>query len=214
VKPRASSAQAFAEDDARTRAHFDALARAHPGDVRAVDWGSRASQELRFSVLASIGDLNGARVLDVGCGQGDLFAWLCAQGIRCEYSGIDLSPAMVALARQRFPENCFEVGNLMDTPAVCATHDYVLASGIFYLRAHQPDQYMQTMVERMFARCTRGLAFNSLSAWGDGAPDPEEYRADPLRALAMAQDLTSRVTFRHDYHPRDFTLLLYKDAPR
>ncbi|MEO6708097.1 MAG: methyltransferase domain-containing protein, partial [Planctomycetota bacterium] len=202
------------EDDARTRARFDALAIAHAGDVRAVDWGSRASQELRFSVLASIADLNGARVLDVGCGQGDLYAWLCARGIRCDYSGIDLSPEMVALARKRFPERSFEVGNLLDTSAVSAMHDYVLASGIFYLRAHQPEQYMQTMVERMFARCTRGLAFNSLSSWGEGAPDPAEYRADPLRALAMARDLTRRVSLRHDYHPRDFTLLLHKDAPR
>jgi SAM-dependent methyltransferase len=212
VKALGTLAQVFADDDAKTRDHFDALASLHGGDVRAVDWGSLASQELRFSVLASMTDLDGASVLDVGCGQGDLYAWLCGRGIHCEYKGIDLSPAMVALARERFPGCAFEVENLLEQPLCVERYDFVLASGIFYLREHAPEEYMQSMVERMYALCTRGLAFNSLSTWG--TPSPGEFRADPLRTLAMARRWTERIVFRHDYHPNDFTLLLHKGGAR
>jgi SAM-dependent methyltransferase len=188
------------------------LAEAHGGDVRAVDWGSRASQELRFSVLASIGDLRGARVLDVGCGQGDLCGWLAARGIECEYTGIDLSPRMVALARKRYPRTAFEVRNVLEDQRSCAPWDFVLASGIFYLRQDAPEEYLRAMVEALFARCTRGLAFNSLSLWSPARAEPGEFRADPVRTLTMAARLTPRLSLRHDYHPGDFSLLLHRDG--
>lgn len=203
---------AFAADDARTREHFDALALRFGGEVRAVDWGSRASQEARFGVLASIGDLRGASVLDVGCGQADLCAWLELQGIDCEYSGVDLSPRMIELARARFPQRRFEVANLLEDEARSATHDYVLASGIFYLRNEMPEDYLRAMVERMFARCRRGLAFNSLSTWGNAAPDPGEFRADPFASLAMASRLSERIALRHDYHDSDFSILMQRSS--
>src|SRR5688500_2918639 len=121
--------RAIAADDGRTRDHFDRLAVLHGGDVRAVDWSSRAAQEMRFGVLASIGDLRGARVLDVGCGQGDLRVWLAAHGIECEYAGIDISPGMVALARRLAPRAVFDLRNLMEERDASDKYDYVLASG-------------------------------------------------------------------------------------
>lgn len=203
----------FARDDAATRDHFDALARAHGGSVKAVDWGSRASQELRFEVLSSIGNLHGARVLDVGCGQGDLAAWLAQRGVACDYHGIDLSPAMIELARARQPGRSFELRNLLDDDFTLWTRrfDFVIASGIFYLRRHAAADYQRAMIERMFALCTRGLAFNSLSAWDTRPNDALEYRADPMLTLAMATRLTERLSLRHDYHPGDFSILLWRE---
>jgi hypothetical protein len=53
------------------------------------------------------------------------------------------------------------------------------------------------------------VAFNSLSAW---ATDQEagEFYADPLRVVDFCRRITPRVVLRHDYHPRDFTVYLYK----
>ena len=112
-----------ADDDARTREHFDALAATFGADVRALDWGSRASQAQRFAVQASIADLRGACILDVGCGQADFFAWLAAQGIACDYSGVDLSPAMIAHCRGRFPAQEFQVLDLLEQMPLRPTYD-------------------------------------------------------------------------------------------
>ena len=200
-----------AADDARTREHFEALAAAHGGDVRALDWGSRASQEQRFAVLASIGDLDGARVLDVGCGQADFHAWLLARDIRCDYTGLDLSPAMIAHCRARFPDQTFEVCNILEQDPPAENYDFVFASGIFYLRRHEPERYLRAMIERMFALCRRGMAFNSLSSWNEPDAGSDEYHADPSHALSIAARLTPKLILRHDYHPGDFTLLLHRE---
>lgn len=51
------------------------------------------------TILGSIGDVKGLRVLDLCCGQGDLALRLLARG--AIVTGLDLSPSMVELARAR-----------------------------------------------------------------------------------------------------------------
>ena len=51
-------------------------------------------------------------VLDAGCGPGDASAYL--HGLGVDVSGIDLSPAMVAHARRRFPDLSFEAKSVTD----------------------------------------------------------------------------------------------------
>lgn len=53
----------------------------------------------RPAMLGLAGDVDGRRVLDAGCGSGPLAAALQAQG--AIVTGVDSSPAMVELARQR-----------------------------------------------------------------------------------------------------------------
>jgi SAM-dependent methyltransferase len=51
-------------------------------------------------------------VLDAGCGPGDASAYL--HGLGVDVSGIDLSPAMVAHARRRFPDITFQAKSVTD----------------------------------------------------------------------------------------------------
>lgn len=51
----------------------------------------------------------GERILDLGCGTGDLTAEIAARGARV--MGLDSSPAMVGEARRRHPELRFDVGD-------------------------------------------------------------------------------------------------------
>lgn len=50
------------------------------------------------------------RVLDIGCGPGYVTEHLRSIGL--EARGIDLSPEMIALAREAYPELAFEVGDM------------------------------------------------------------------------------------------------------
>src|SRR5215813_12679474 len=54
------------------------------------------------------------RVLDVGCGPGHIGAYLAARGV--DVTGVDLSPEMVRVARERFPAMAFEAGDMMALP--------------------------------------------------------------------------------------------------
>jgi SAM-dependent methyltransferase len=53
-------------------------------------------------LLVRLGDLRGRRVLDVGCGTGRLAAAL-AERFACKVWGVDASPEMLAVARERVP---------------------------------------------------------------------------------------------------------------
>ncbi|MFT4295459.1 MAG: DUF480 domain-containing protein [Micropruina sp.] len=62
-------------------------------------------------LLERVASLAGSNpIVDVGCGPGHIAAFLADTG--ASVSGVDLSPAMVAVASREFPDLDFEVGNL------------------------------------------------------------------------------------------------------
>lgn len=198
------------EDDA-VAAHFSGLLARHGAKPQALDWSGAESQHVRFAALAQVGELEGSSLLDVGCGLGDLLGWLDKQGLTVDYLGLDLTPGLVDEARRRHPGADIRKGGLLGSDFLDAHgFDYVVASGVFYLQQSDPYGFMQAMLERMFGLCRRAVAFNSLSAWSD-AGDDGEFRADPGRVLGLCRNLTRRVVLRHDYHPGDFTVYLYRE---
>ena len=200
-----------ARDDARNIDIYTSLAARYGHDVRALDWASRESQEQRFRVLAGVGDLNGRAVLDVGCGLGDFAAWCARQSIAPDYTGIDITPRMVELAQECLPAQTFRTADLfsLPLPPEGRAWDYVVASGIFAKRQENPEGYLRDAVARMFALSKAATAFNVLSTWAT-ATEGSEYHADPVRTLDYCRTLTPWAVLRHDYHPRDFTVYLYK----
>jgi SAM-dependent methyltransferase len=67
----------------------------------------------------------GARVLEIGCGIGDTLAALQPSlGV-----GVDFSPAMIEVARKRYPDFSFRIGDAEDQATIAAiagTFDYIL----------------------------------------------------------------------------------------
>ncbi|MCX7868997.1 MAG: class I SAM-dependent methyltransferase [Terrimicrobiaceae bacterium] len=199
--------RAHERDLAATARYFAAQLQKHKAGARALDWPRRKSQELRFQALAEIGRLDGCTVLDVGCGLGDFAAWLARQGITVRYTGVDICAEMVAAARARFPSLDFQCLDILRSRV--PVHDWVFASGIFYLRRHAPYEFLRDMAGRMAGLARRGVSFNCL-ARVEGKAEPGEFRADPFRAAALVRPLAPRMILRMDYHPSDFTIHLLK----
>ena len=193
----------------RMREHYLPLLHRHGPTFRAVDWGSSHGQDLRFRVLLEVGDYLRASILDVGCGVGHLVEHLTAHGFQGRYLGIDVLPEMVTNARKRSSDWRFEEGDILEAGASW-TADYVVGSGLF---TFSDLDLMKKTVAAMFAACTKGVAFNALSAWAD-RKEPGEFQADPFATVEFCRTLTPWVTLRHDYMPQDFTIYLYRDADR
>jgi SAM-dependent methyltransferase len=193
---------------ARIADYYDGLVRKYGHDPRACDYGRAESQQIKFRVLSEVLPLANSSVLDVGCGFADFATFLEERHAGVRYSGIDLCSAMVNEAQRNHPNLDLRVANVSDA-SFTRTFDVVTANGIFYLLGDQAWPMIQQIVERMYALATRAVAFNSLSAW---ATDQEagEFYADPLRLVDFCRRLTPWVVLRHDYHPRDFTVYLYK----
>ncbi|WP_433353306.1 class I SAM-dependent methyltransferase [Microtetraspora malaysiensis] len=132
-----------------TRASYDAMA------VDYAQWihGELATKPLDRAVLTGFAELVRAAdpgpVADVGCGPGRLTAHL--HGLGLSVFGVDLSPQMIAVARQTHPGLRFEVGSMMalDLP------DSALAGIVaWYSTIHVP----QEQLPEVFAEFHRVLA--------------------------------------------------------
>ncbi|NOY84878.1 MAG: class I SAM-dependent methyltransferase, partial [Nitrospirae bacterium] len=82
--------------------HRHRIASYKTDSVKALGWRGSESQLKRFEVLASIGDLNGACILDVGCGYGDLKAYLDQHFSDFVYIGIDQMPEFISEAKRTY----------------------------------------------------------------------------------------------------------------
>lgn len=192
---------------------YDQLVQRFGVDHRALDWRSRASQQKRFEILTEVGDLSGCRLLDVGCGIGDLYDLLAARQTATAYAGCDVAPAMVDAARRRLPHVEIELMDIATADLEPSQFDYVVASGLFSLRTVHPYAYVAATVRRMLHLCRRGVAFNSLSSRWDSTTatvDDGRFVADPARTLDICLGIAPNVVLRHDYMPHDFTIYLYK----
>lgn len=87
-------------------------------------------------VLALFAEMTrGGPVVDVGCGPGHVTAQLRDLGL--DPVGIDLSPAMIEIARREYPGLSFAVGSMTDLDLADGSLCGVLA---FYSIIHVPDE--------------------------------------------------------------------------
>jgi SAM-dependent methyltransferase len=195
-----------AEHVARIRDHYLPLLKQHDRSHLVVDWAIEEQQHLRFSILADIGNIREASVLDIGCGVGHFAGWLLERDFAGTYTGIDVLPEMVERAQQTYPELRFETANFLDDPTRWQA-DLIIASGIFHL---SDMALMKETISAMFEICGRGVAFNSLSAWSPVKYPDNFLFVDPIETLEYCKGLTRMLLLRHEYLRQDFTIYLYR----
>lgn len=98
-------------DQSGVRATYDAIARAYDAEL----CDELRHKPLDRALLTALLELAGpGTVGDVGCGPGHVTALLAAA--HPDVVGVDLSPEMVAVARERAPGLDFMVGSMLELP--------------------------------------------------------------------------------------------------
>ena len=117
-RSRAGGGEAYR---AKRIAHWDRVAAAYKDRSHvARSYHRRLERVYRFVVPA------GSRVLEIGCGTGDLLAALAPEG----GVGVDFSPAMLAEARRRYPNLQFVEADAHDLSALEGTFDIIVLSDL------------------------------------------------------------------------------------
>jgi SAM-dependent methyltransferase len=123
-----------------TRAAYDAIAR--PYTEQCADW--LVDRPLDLALVTTFVELvrtaGTAPVADVGSGPGHITARLAALGVPA--FGVDLSPGMVALAREAHPGLRFHVGSMTSLDLPDETLGGILA---LYSTIHVPDDLLPTV---------------------------------------------------------------------
>ena len=211
------SSDPFRRRNEAMAAHYSSLAKRHGDSPRAAQWRGSRSQERRWEILFGIGDLARAKILDFGCGTGAMYGSLRRRfDFTGEYVGADISEGMLKIARAKFPKLRFETIDIFADPPP-ETFDYVFVSGAFNNDHPDAHKFVRAAIPRLFARATKGFAFNALSTYA-GNCVVELIYLDPVEIFDwVRREVTPLVTLRHDYRmdeeeqPEDFTLYLRRE---
>lgn len=144
----------------------------------------RGRDQMRDQLLSRLpGDLRGARVLDAGCGAGQLTAELAARG--ADVVAVDVSPRLVEIAQTRLPIDLagrvdFRSGDMLDHRL--GRFDAVIA--------------MDSLI--YYARPDLAAALHGLQVRTDG---PVVFTVAPRTALLMAMWRVGKLFPRADRSP-------------
>jgi ubiquinone/menaquinone biosynthesis C-methylase UbiE len=169
-------------------------------DAEAATRAPRGPDAYDAALLAALGPLEGRRVLELGCGAGDLSAELVRRG--AELTALDVSPALVELARRRvdatflvapaertgLPDEAFDmvvgkwVLHHLEVPAAAAEIRRVLRPG-------GRAAFFENQDRNPLLRAARGRLWGSRRLNWVGTRDEQPLTAADIAALTEAFDV-------------------------
>lgn len=188
---RSRNADRWLED---TRESYDTVADSYADFVR----DSLAEQPYLRAALALFADLVHAAgsgpVADVGCGPGHVTAHLHKLGI--DAFGIDLSSAMIDLARRDHPNLRFDVGSMTDLDLSDASITGLLA---FWSLIHIPDHAIPTVLGH-FRRVLRpgGPLLVGFHVGEGSRLTTQGYGGHPMKVYVHRRQLDQMATWLRD----------------
>ena len=174
-------------------------------------WASKNAQDVRFDQILLDVNFDNKSILDVGCGFGDILVPLAKIATNFRYTGVDMTPSMIKNAKQNHPDNEFIVGDYFAHP-LSELFDVIMCSGALNSNFENPFTYRTEALKTMFDHAREAVVFNM--SGNHPQPDNKEsfgvYYIDSLKILEFCLSLTSKVIFRHHYHSKDFTIVMFK----
>ncbi|GAA0933167.1 class I SAM-dependent methyltransferase [Kribbella koreensis] len=175
-----------------TRTSYDALAAEH-ADLVQSSFDDLPLDRSLFATFAELVQPTGRPVADVGCGPGRVTVLLAELGL--DAFGIDLSPGMLALARQSYPELRFEEGSMLALDVPDGSLGGVLA---YYSVIHVPWEQRAAVFAEFYRVLAPGgvlmLAFQvgedqvRRTEYGGTALELDFYRQRPDEVAGLLRD--------------------------
>jgi len=199
--------------------HYEPRIDSDLANFEILDWASGASQTARFAALADNVPLSGKSLLDVGCGLGDLWAFLKQRSLEVDYTGVDISEKMLSAARKRHENIRFVCADLFadcgqdSIPFGPGTFDVVFSSGTFNLNLGNNISFLPAAIDRLREFSHQYIVFNLLHI---RTPQQSSRYAYYDPAVVMEQITLDQWSTQllEDYLQNDFTVICRRQCPR
>lgn len=171
-------------------------------------WQSVESQQARFDAIAHALDFNGKRIVDLGCGLGELYDYLNLTFTLNHYQGVDQHRPFLKQAKSRIGASNVEFLYGDISRHECVDADIIVACGSLNYRSRDPD-YLSKIVTRMYQQANDAVVFNLLDS--DYFHDRSLLKAYNRKAIyRFCKTLTDQVILIDNYADDDFTIVLEK----
>lgn len=182
---------------------YSAAIHKHGETPKGVHWNSKHSQEKRFEVLTSFIQDENFSVVDAGCGFGDLYFYMLDKEVDfSSYVGLDLSPSMVKIAKEKTLCEVYEKDICRDR---LPQADYYLCSGAMNILSRF-DTFL--FIRNCYEASTKGFVFNLLMGEDDSLVYNHFF---PQELQSLFDDLGAKVSVKKGYLPHDFTVFMKKE---
>ena len=184
-------------------------------DFSVLGWESEEAQRLRFDVLMSSSNLEDKRILDVGCGMGNLLEYMNERNVNCSYTGVDILQCMIDSAKSKNLKADFHCLDIFkDKPFQNESFDLIYASGIFNLNLGNNKEFLFNALNLFLDLSSSIVAFNLLHSDSPNKEDQYYYfhPDDVKQIVEEISDRVQKINIVEHYLQNDFTVILYKDS--
>ena len=187
--------------------HYEPLLNKYSKGYEILDWESLDSQIKRFEVLTNNVDLTGKKLLDIGCGTGDLFGYIKKQNIDVNYYGIDILPKMIERAHKIHPKGRFFTGDIFkESPFGKKQFDVIFCSGVFNLNMGDNESFLKEALPVFFSHAKEKVVFNLLDP-GHFVHTDKYYFFNQKEVLHLIRQYSDEAIAIAGYIPNDFTII-------
>ena len=170
----------------------------------------KGKQNIRFKALTK--NIKQGKLLDFGCGFGDLAIYLDNFNIGVEYHGCDIMEKFLSIAEKNNPEKNFFLKEL-GQPLV-GDYDHIVASGVFnFLYSKEKNEHKSftyKTIENLFECSNKSLSIDFQSPFVDFTL-PDAYHQDINDLINfISKKLTRRFKLDHSYMPYEFCIHIFK----
>ena len=186
-----------------------------------IAWPDIESTVMRYKIMCDLfrhrDDTNTSiSLLYIGCGPGFFSEYLkFHQGLTVDYRGIDISPAMIDAAQALYPDEVFEIRDILEDPIDGESVDYAVLNGVLTVKSNISTDDMtalaKNLVAKAFSCVSKGLAVNFMSEHVDWKRDDLFHFPFDEAMAFFKQSVTQNVVFRLDYGLWEYTAYLYRN---
>jgi len=171
----------------------------------------KGRQDLRFKALTR--NITNGRLLDFGCGFGDLSSYLEESKIDVEYHGCDVMQEFLSIAKKNTPNKNFFLTQIGEP--LKDNYDFIVASGVFnFLYSRDKEEHISFVyetIESLFKCCNNSLSIDFLSSIVDFT-GPDAYHQDIAELIDfISLKVSRRIQIDHSYMPYEFCIHIFKE---
>ncbi|MHB8065483.1 MAG: class I SAM-dependent methyltransferase [Ruminiclostridium sp.] len=145
-------------------------------DYYILGWESDAAQQLRFQALVNSLDLNGKKILDIGCGTGNFLQYLGERFTDFSYTGVDILEHMISNAKSKDLKGTFLCVDIFKAnPFSQNEFDAIFASGTFNINLGNNKKFIVDALRLFNDISSETIAFNLLNITSHNREDNYFY---------------------------------------
>ena len=188
---------------------YDSRFDEYGNNLKTVGWSSKKSQNLRFKNLFRSLRINNKKILDVGCGLGDMVKFLDSRTKNYNYIGIDISKKLVNYCKKNKNKKNRKFINSDIFKVKEKNIDISVLSGSLSLNFVGIEDYTFKTMKKMFDISNECIALNFLSKYADYETKKNKHYY-PERVFSWAKKISKNINLYHDYPLYEFTIQIYR----